>query len=146
MKLPRAFYKDLHELRDKYGKSEPYSRDDLLPATVGLIRKYAETDVSVYVEAARKILDGMDSSDDKQGLSPHFAHVALGETIRIRPKSMKSLRFTLDGTCSKQEQRKHRKKRGSSRWPQSRSSLIAIELMPAVAPALEMGRKSVRHL
>ena len=38
---PTEFYKQMHELRDKYGQSE-YDRDELLPAAMALLGKYED--------------------------------------------------------------------------------------------------------
>ena len=90
-RLPSAFYKELHTLRDRYGETE-YQRDDILPATMGLINKHLKGDGNELLrDAANAILDSAEKTDDAAGgrdFFPQFAHVALGDKMRIKRGAM----------------------------------------------------------
>lgn len=85
----RKFYSELQDLRDKYGE-QVYSRDDILPAAMGLLRKHLKEEDELLKDAAIAILDSADKSDDRasEGLFPHSAHVHLGGKRRIKRGAM----------------------------------------------------------
>lgn len=88
-RLATDFYADIKALRDRYGETE-YSRNDLLPATVVLIKKYLKDDDELVRDAAIEILDRFDKRDEEAagGLFPEDGHVKLGGTQRIKRSAM----------------------------------------------------------
>lgn len=86
------FYKDLHEIRDRFGEKE-YDRDDILPDAVALLKQDLEEGGDqelLYIDAMNSILDSMDKADDKAatGFFPYLTHVALGDHKRIKRGKM----------------------------------------------------------
>ena len=88
-RMPSSFYKELAVLRDKFGETE-YSRDQLLPAVMGLISKYLKDERDLLRDAANGILDSVEKSDDgdQPGLFPYEQHTSLGEKKRIKRGKM----------------------------------------------------------
>ena len=87
-----AFYKEVHEVRDKYGEKQ-YDRDELVPDVVFLVKKHVKIDGDedeLWRAAAITVLDNLDKSDAiaADGLFSLTAHVALGERLRIRRGAM----------------------------------------------------------
>lgn len=88
MKHTHAFHTDLAKLRSQYGDSE-YSRQDILPAVAGLLKKHGATHDALLHEAASAVLDAVEKSEDKADestptLFPDDAHAALGDGKRIK--------------------------------------------------------------
>jgi hypothetical protein len=84
MRLPSKFYKELQELRSKYGHQE-YDRDELLPAAMALLIKYDVDQEALLRDEANMLLDRAEKAEDKagEGLFPYDAQTALGEKRRI---------------------------------------------------------------
>lgn len=90
--LSRATIAAVKAIRDGFGDSE-YSREDLLPKVVEVIRNSPVDVDQMYVARAHSLLDNFDASDDRvsarQGdMFPLDAHVALGDNRRIRREKM----------------------------------------------------------
>lgn len=88
MRKTSLFYKDLHALRNQYGETE-YSREDILPATMALLERHGCSREDLLRDAATTTLNSIESAEDRagadgQGEFDYGAHVALGNTKRIR--------------------------------------------------------------
>jgi hypothetical protein len=87
MKRQQAeFYRKMHDLREEWGLRE-YSRKDLLPEVVRLLKEHAASEDDAWNDVAKGILDHVEAAEDKRAGSDLFsydAHVALGSTKRIR--------------------------------------------------------------
>lgn len=90
--LSRDTIAKIKVIRDGFGDQE-YSREDLLPKVVEVIKSNPIDVDQMYVARAHSLLDNFDSADDKisakQGeMFPGDAHVALGDNRRIRRAKM----------------------------------------------------------
>lgn len=89
-RLSNKFYKELSDVRSRFGETE-YSRDQIVPAVVGLLRKHEVQDGELLRDAANSILDRVERENDdraEKGLFDDDEHVKLGDANRIKRKRM----------------------------------------------------------
>lgn len=84
-----SFWREAHELRDRFGEIE-YETTDLLPGMMALLRRHLKDDDELLRSEALHIIDRLDRQDAgaHDGFFPYDAHVALGEKKRIRRGAM----------------------------------------------------------